>query len=273
MIYQTFKPHPDLQGFIKCYWILQVPAEPNPQKQKAIADGYIEMIFHLADDVRTYTEDKGYTIQPRAMILSHPVKPFFFEPTGTVDTFSVRFHPYGFSNLIDLPLKEITDKVLPLEELFGQEFAHQAIHLITQAESTQSRIAVIESLLFKRITTPQTVNHIIKNTIDTMMISKGSPSINVLTKENNTFRRQLERKFTQHIGLSPKQIGKVIRFQTALHMLLNQPEEKSSRIAYDAEYYDQAHFIRDFKQFTGLTPKSFFEAPSMKVASLMYAEE
>lgn len=273
MNYQTFDPHPALRDFVKCYWILQVPAEPAPQKQKAIADGYIEMIFHLADDVLSYTEDEGYTVQPRAMILGHPVKPFFFEPTGVVDTFSIRFRPYGFANLIDRPLKELTDKVLPLEEVFGEVFTQEALLLITEADNTQSRIMAIEKLLLERISPQETIDHVIKTTIDAMMTSKGNYSIDALAQDNHTYRRQLERKFARHIGISPKQLGKVIRLQTALRMLLNQPGDKLYRIAYDAEYYDQAHFTRDFKEFTGTTPKAFFQDASMEVATLMYAEE
>ena len=273
MNYQTFNPQPALQDFVKCYWILQVPPESDPQKQRAIADGYIEMIFHLADDVRSYTEDEGYALQPRAMILGHPVKPFFFEPTGAVDTFSVRFRPYGFANLIDRPLCDLTDKVLPLGELFGAEFSQRAVHTITRAADTRERIMAIEHLLLEKVNTQETIDHVIKNTIDTIVASKGNSTINILTKDNDTYRRQLERKFARQIGLSPKQLGKIVRLQTALRMLLNRSGDKLYNIAYDAEYYDQAHFIRDFKEFIGTTPKAFFKDTSMEVATLMYAEE
>ena len=133
MNYQTFAPHADLSDFVKCYWTLEVPAEPNPEKQRAIADGYIEMIFHLADDVKSYTDEQGYTLQPRAMILGHPVKPFFFEPTGNVDTFAVRFFPYGLANIIGRPLKDLTDKVLPLHQVFDKNFSLKATLQINQA--------------------------------------------------------------------------------------------------------------------------------------------
>lgn len=254
MNYQTFAPHPDLSDFVKCYWILEVPAEPNPEKQRAIADGYIEMIFHLADDVKSYTDEEGYTLQPRAMILGHPIKPFFFEPTGNVDTFAVRFLPYGLANLINKPIKELTDKVLPLNEVFDDDFSQDATQQINQASDTQERIAIIERLLFEKLNQKETVDYIVKNTIDVLIATKGNHLESASTLEN---KRQLQRKFTQQIGLSPKQLGKIIRLQTALRKLLNQPTEKLYHIAYDANYYDQAHFIRDFKEFTGISPKTF----------------
>ncbi|MDO4695639.1 helix-turn-helix domain-containing protein [Porphyromonas sp.] len=273
MNYQTFQPHPDLQDFVKCYWILEVPAEPSPQKQRAIVDGYIEMIFHLADDVRSYSDEVGYSLQPRAMILGHPVKPFFFEPTGVVDTFAVRFLPYGFSNLIKRPLRDLTDKVLPLRDVFDEAFSGEVIQQINQAETTQERIAVIEHLLIEKINTQETIDHVIKNTISALVQANGNRSIHTLLEDCGTNRRQLERKFTQQVGLSPKQLSRVIRLQTALRILLNHPTDKLCRIAYEADYYDQAHFIREFKEFVGTTPRSFGQDASMEVASLMYSEE
>ena len=83
-------------------------------------------------------------------------------------------------------------------------------------------------------------------------------------------RRQLERKFAKQIGISPKQLGKVIRLQTALKMLLNKKAESLTDIAYESEYYDQAHFIKDFKEFTGTSPKEFLGNENMTLSTLFY---
>ena len=77
-------------------------------------------------------------------------------------------------------------------------------------------------------------------------------------KKNNINRRQLARKFSSAIGLSPKQLAKTIRIQTTLKVLLNEEVTKLTDLAYENEYFDQAHFIKEFKEFTGLTPKEFF---------------
>ncbi len=273
MNYKTFLPHNDLADIIKCYWTLEVPAEPNPQKQRAIADGYIELIFHLADEVKSYTQDEGYTLQPRAMILGHPVKPFYFEPTGKVDTFAVRFFPYGLANLIRLPIKNLTDKVLPVNQVFDTDFSRRMTEQINQATSTQQRISVFEKLFLEILNSQETIDHIVKNTIDILITTNGNSDIKTLLNNNAANRRWLERKFSELIGLSPKQLGKVIRLQTALRMLLNHSADRLYQIAYDTSYYDQAHFIRDFKEFTGINPKSFWKDESMQVASLMYAKE
>lgn len=79
----------------------------------------------------------------------------------------------------------------------------------------------------------------------------------MILKDEISKRRQLERYFKKQIGISPKQLGKVIRLQASLQMLANQKNETLTEIAYENHFFDQAHFIKDFKQFTGETPEQF----------------
>ena len=70
-----------------------------------------------------------------------------------------------------------------------------------------------------------------------------------------------------------KQLGKVVRLQTALKMLLQEQSESLTKIAYESEYYDQAHFIKDFKEFTGINPKQFLADDKMILSSLFYKKD
>lgn len=90
------------------------------------------------------------------------------------------------------------------------------------------------------------------------MTANGHLSIDELSKQTNINRRQLERKFSSTIGLSPKQLSKTIRLQATLKILLNKNFTSLTALAYQHEYYDLAHFIKDFKEQTGLTPKEFY---------------
>ena len=103
-----------------------------------------------------------------------------------------------------------------------------------------------------------------------MILTKGSKSLSAILKEDIKKRRQLERNFTKQIGLSPKQLSKVIRLQATLQMLLNKTTGTLTDLAYENEYYDQAHFIRDFKEFTGITPKDFMTDDKMALSALLY---
>jgi AraC-like DNA-binding protein len=270
MDYQTFQPHPDLESLVKCHWTLLVPTEKNPQRQRIIPDGCIEMIFILGENVKRYTRGDEFIIQPRAMVLGQITEPFFVEPTGHVNSFATRFYPYGFANFIDTPIKILANNETPIELLFGQKPSEELTQKIIQANDAKERIAIIEGFLLAKLNEKATIDSIVKTTVDTMLLTKGGAPINTILKDQLSKRRQLERKFIKQIGISPKQLGKVIRLQAALKMLLNQQSESFTRIAYESEYYDQAHFIKDFKEFTGTTPKGFLEDGQMALSSLLY---
>jgi AraC-like DNA-binding protein len=270
MDYQTFQPHPDLESLINCYWTLEVPAQDNHQRQRIIPDGTIEMAFILGDDIKRYTTEVEYILQPRAMVLGQTIEPFYIEPTGFVNTFAIRFYPYGFANFVTVPLKDLVNRETPIEFLFEKKTAKELEQKIIQATDTSARIDILERFLFNKLNDEKTIDNIVKETVDALLSTKGSSSINTILKEDLSKRRQLERKFLRHIGVSPKQLGKVIRLQTALKMLLNNKTENLTHIAYQSEYYDQAHFTKDFKEFTGVNPKDFLGHENMTLSSLFY---
>ena len=270
MDYQTFQPHPDLASLISCYWTLEVPKTEETQRQRIIPDGTIEMAFILGDDIKRYTSEDDFIIQPRAMVLGQTIDPFYIEPTGFVNTFAIRFYPYGFANFVTAPIRTLANKETPINTLFEENIADQLEQDIIQATSTKQRIEIIESFFLKKLSDQVRVNSIVKTTVETLLATKGGTSISDILKEDLSKRRQLERMFVKQIGASPKQLGKLIRLQSALKMLLNEEGESLTHIAYQHDYYDQAHFIKDFKAFTGVAPKDFLGNENMALSSAFY---
>ncbi|RKF17473.1 AraC family transcriptional regulator [Alginatibacterium sediminis] len=269
MDYKTFQPHPDLESLISCYWTLEIPKTQDTQRQRIIPDVTIEMAFILGDDIKRFTSEDSFIIQPRAMVLGHTIAPFYIEPTGYVCTFAIRFYPYGFANFVTVPIKTLENTETPLAVLFEEKTAKKLEQDIIHAANTKQRIKIIESFLLNKLNEQATVNNIVKTTIDTLLATKGSTSISQILKEDLSKRRQLERMFIKQIGVSPKQLGKLIRLQSALKAMLNE-DESLTNIAYQNDYYDQSHFIKDFKEFTGVSPKEFLGNENMTLSSLFY---
>jgi AraC-like DNA-binding protein len=273
MNYQTFQPQTDLQSLVKCYWSLEVPSEPNHHKQRIVPDGCMELIFILGDDIKRYTSATEFIIQPRAFVVGQITEPFIIQPTNSVHCFATRFYPYGFANFITIPLEELENKETPIELLFGELQAKELEQQIIAAENNEQRVVIIETFLLNKLHEKSTIDHIVKATIDTLLLTNGSEAIKTILKQDLSKRRQLERKFSKQVGLSPKQLGRVIRLQTALKILLNKKAESLTQIAYESEYYDQAHFIKDFKEFTGINPKSFLDDEEMKLSTAFYQQD
>lgn len=257
MNHQIFEPHQDLATLVKCYWTLEIPKEQTPKRNTIVPDGCMKMIFHYADSYKHYTENGNAILLPKCFVIGQLTRPFEVEPTGETGTFFVCFHPNGFIPFATFPIKEMENTAVPLEKLFEKN--GQAIEQkILSANSTSERIHLIEAFLLNRLTDAEAINHIVKSTVETILTANGQLSINELSKQNNINRRQLVRKFSSDIGLSPKQLSKTIRLQATLKVLLSKKITSLTDLAYENEYYDQAHFIKDFKEFTGLTPKEFY---------------
>ena len=207
------------------------------------------------------------------MVFGQITKPYFVQPTGYVNTFAVRFYPFGFANFINKPIHELADRETPLMSLFDEGSANELVQKIIAAPTTQSRIDAIEHFLLTQLTNESIIENIVKSTVEAISQTKGRMPINSLLKDNLSKRRNLERKFSKQVGISPKQLGKIIRLQAALKMMLNNKAENLTQVAYENEYYDQAHFIKDFKEFTGINPKQYLGDDQMILSSLIYSKD
>lgn len=271
MNYQTFEPSKNLSTLVKCYWILESSKEENPQRQTIVPDGCMEMIFHYGDLYKQYVANGNSIIQPRCFVIGQLTRPLKIEPTGITGIFSVRFHPEGFLPFATIPIKEMENKAVSLKKLFDKD-GKGIEQKVLNTNSISERISHIETFLLSRLADAKAIDRIIKSTVDTILTANGQLSVDDLSRQININRRQLERRFSSTIGLSPKQLSKTIRLQAALKMLLNKKFTSFTALAYEGEYYDQAHFIKDFREFTGLTPKEFY-GNNLKMSSLFYGTD
>lgn len=254
---KIFEPNSELADFVQCYWTLDSAKENTPLKNTIIPDGTMKLIFHYGDTYRHHPNNSESIVLPKCFLIGQLTQPYVVEPLGITGTFVVRFHPNGFIPFSSIPIKEMENTAIPLDKLFGKN-GKKLGEEILKAKSTFERIEIIEVFLLSELANKKTVDNIVKSTVETIFNANGKFSVNEFSKNNNINRRQLARKFSSTIGLSPKQLAKTIRIQTTLKALLNEEQTSLTHLAYENEYFDQAHFIKDFKEFTGLTPKEFY---------------
>jgi len=240
---KIFEPHEDLKAFVMCYWTLDFPRAQSPQINTIVPDGTMKLIFHYGDLYWHHPEEGSRFLQPRCFLIGQLTRPYVVEPDGDTGTFVVRFHPNGFIPFTTIPIKEMENKPISLNTLYGKE-GEELEQGIINADSTADRIEMVEHFLLTRLTDSKTIDTIIKTTVDTILATKGQISVTELSTKNQIHRRQLVRKFSKMIGLSPKQLSKTIRLQATLKTLLNQKKSRLTDLAYDNEYYDQSHFIK-----------------------------
>lgn len=271
MDYRTYEPCEDLASLIKCYWTLESPKEDTPMRQTIVPDGCMEMIFHYGDLYKQYTQRDNCIIQPKCFVIGQLTRPLEIESMGETGIFSVRFQPGGFFPFATMHVKKMENTAIPFGQLFGNA-GKEIEQNILNAHTALERIKLIEIFLLSRLTEVATIDYVVKSTLDTILSASGQLTINEVSKQTNINRRQLERKFSLAIGLSPKQLSKMIRLQSTLKMLLNKQCKNLTSLAYENDYYDQSHFTKDFKELTGFTPKEFY-GDNLKMSSLFYGSD
>ena len=271
MNYCTFDPNENLSNFIKCYWTLEAPKVIDPEKQRIVPDGCMEMIFHYGDLYKQYLTDGTSILQPKCFVFGQITQPLDIEPTGKTGIFAVRFLPNGFVPLTDFPAHAMENKAVPLMALLGVE-ANKLENDVINAASNEERIKILDCFFTKLITNAKVIDSITKSSIELILALKGQLTIEELSGNLNINKRKLERRFAAVIGVSPKQLSKIIRLQATLKMINNDQFTSLTAIAHNGNYYDQAHFIKDFKEFTGVSPKEFY-SENLKLSTLFSGKE
>ena len=220
-------------------------------------DGCMEMIFHYGDLYRQFLEDGSFILQPRSFVFGQITIPLEIIPTARTGILAARFQPEGFAPFISTDLTKMKNSAVSLIELFGKA-GRQFEHQVLSAQHNEERVGVIENFLLHRLNTHEAIDSISKSSVAVLQKLKGQLSVDELAGITGVSKRQLERKFSSTIGLSPKQLAKVIRLQATLKMLEQKQFTSLTALAYENGYFDQAHFIKDFKEFTGMSPKQFY---------------
>lgn len=147
-----------------------------------------------------------------------------------------------------------------MSQVFGNEGETLDLKVLN-ATTNAERIKIIETFLRNHLTDFNNQNAIVKSATHSILKADKQQSISEISQGNNINQRWLERKFLSAVGLRPKQLTKIVRFQNTLKTLLNSRITSITALAHENDYYDQSHFIKDFKEFTGSTPKEFDKEP------------
>lgn len=257
MDYCERKPRSPLSRFVECFWALESDV-PSTQPERILPDGCVELILNFGARFSQH-DDGQLKLQPRSFLVGQMTGPILISPTGPVQLLGIRFHPGGTLPFLRLPLHEITDQVVDLGAL-SSKLERELLGVTSQSLSLQDKVTAVETFL-----TNQLLNN--KDNSWLMMLaarvvdSGGLVSVDQLANDAGISSRQLERRFLREVGLGPKLLGRIIRFQQVFRAV-EQCNSAWAEIAIECGYYDQAHLIRDFNQFARQTPAVLFSNQS-----------
>jgi AraC-like DNA-binding protein len=256
MQYKEISPPLELKPYIKCFWTLENSAVNPPVPERILPDGCTELIFHFGDlFIQLYGERRE--IQPRSFMYGQLKQFIEVMPSGKTGIVAARFFPYGFSAFTALAASAMTEKKMSIDLLFG-ESGKKIEHDIVHSKSMEERLQLLQSFLSKQVKEEAEEDRILSYCVEALADSNGQLPIQNLTTNLQMSYKTLERRFYAKIGVSPKQYARIVRFHHLFHQIESKQIQSLTDLAYESGYYDQAHFIRDFKHFSGISPRQYF---------------
>jgi AraC-like DNA-binding protein len=246
-----------LSQYVKYIWVYENTGNSTKNEvQTFVVEGCPIILFHYKQPLKCKTGNNDWTTHPQHCVIGQ-IKNFGkIVESGNEGMIAVAFHPDGLSPFLKIPLVEITGLIVDLECFFGKTIK-ETQEKICEANSIEAKILLVEQFLLHQIKSSlKQFNNNIRYAISQMYLN-NKLSISNLALEVNMSKRNFERKFLDHVGLTPVFYNRIVRFQKAIRLLNRQNNLSYTELAYLAGYYDQSHFIRDFRQFYGQPPKEF----------------
>jgi AraC-like DNA-binding protein len=173
--------------------------------------------------------------------------------SGNVDSFVVIFQPGGLFKLLSMPLHSLTDQDYEGRSVIGPGVDELADQLAASRSSVE-RVRISDKYFLERSQDP--CSRDISALAGRLRMHPGNLKVVDLAREAGLSTRQLERRFLEQIGMSPRMYARVARFEAALRLKRETPGLRWTRIAHELGFHDQMHMLRDFRKLSGATPSS-----------------
>ena len=263
--FSMHSPSPALRPFVQCYWRIEKAYVDAPAMVDFLhPEGGSGIVFNFGDPL-IYND----IVVSDPCRISGPVRQSTrMQASGRVDALGVRFRPgmgYGFFRQ---PLRELVNFHVRPEELSlsfpGDLLAEQLAELC----DSRQRLMYLDQALQRAFAAEMPHLEFVR-ALQYIQGHHGQPEINQLSRELNIGQRQMERQFNHWLGLSPKHYGRLLRVRHARDLIKQTPPDNSlTDMAYEAGYYDQPHFIHEFKQVVGLTPGQYLRRHKERQAKM-----
>lgn len=216
----------------------------------------MELVVNLAAPYVRILGDGTSVLQPREILVGQMDSHVRIAPTGRSRLVGIRFHPGGAYPFFRFPLFEITNRILDLAEV-APSLASNLKDRLPGCDSLEDKRRALEEIFIARLPAePQP--SAVEAAVFLALRTDGRISVDDLASATGVGSRQLERSFKAKVGLPPKLLCRILRFQSVFRSAARQDARAWAEVALECGYFDQAHFIKEFKSFSGESPVAFF---------------
>ncbi len=250
---QEYRPIKALEPYIKCYRIINSEAL---LVNRVLPNTSITMAFQLRGEVSYVNSEKQIPLPATSLSgLRKSVRLIRYEPKSTV--LVVLFKETALPAFFKHPIHELFEESIALDSLLSSAELSRLEDTLAASGDYGEKIAVVERFLLSRLREKH--DELVTEAVARIRLSGGQVKISKLAESLYISQDAFEKRFRKTTGSSPKDFASIIKLQTVINV--NKRDRSLAPVALNGGYFDQAHFNRAFKRFTGLTPGVFFKAP------------
>jgi AraC-like DNA-binding protein len=257
MLFQSHIPSPPLSEFVDRFWFCS--DNPPHARERILPSGTVELVINLVDDeiridgLSSTDHDRRFS----GAVVSGPYSRFFgIDPRQHGAIIGVHFKPGGAFPVLGFPIDEVTDSHIDLESIWGR-FASELRERLCETATPPQRFALLEAALLSRLGRPLRHHPAVAIALDRFEKKWTEDSICDLARRVNLSQRRFIQLFSDEVGLTPKLYSRIQRFQRTRDIVQKLATPRWAELAAACGYSDQSHLIRDFQEFSGLSPSAY----------------
>jgi AraC-like DNA-binding protein len=255
MQYREYRPVPSLVPFVERLWTLVGPALPGRgEVQPVLPDGRPELVVHFGDPFLRVSASGTVVRQARVLMAGQLTEQLLLQPSGKAAVLGVRFSPFGAAAFLSVPQNHLAGLTIGIDEV-SRPLARGIARVTEQTGDVQAAVPLIQSALLEHMR-PESADSRVQRAAQVIARRGGAVSIDALAAAVELGRRHLERRFLATVGIAPKRLARITRFQRALQALerFDGCTAAGTLTAASCGYADQAHFTREFRELAGCSP-------------------
>jgi AraC-like DNA-binding protein len=256
---QSFKPDPLLRQVISHYLPVKAELESPFTDCCFLPKVNQQLSFNLGCDGMIYDLDNQEYVSSNNLIgQSNRIRRIRIY--NGMNRFIVNLRPLGWYKLSGLPARQFINRNTDLQTLLGNEAADLGEQLRCH-DDLKKQILLLDAFFMYKLLSRRVSRKSIDMAVRLIAEAKGNISINRLERETFTTRRTLERHFLEQAGIYPKMFARIVRFNEAIRFLEKNQKPNWAYFFNCLGYYDQSHFINEFRHFAGCLPSDYFQQP------------
>ena len=251
--YAEFNPPPQLRAFVRCVWRLTAPrADHQLPAEPIIPDGCVEMVVNCGDVMHRFHANGIIEHQPRRLLAGQLTHALAVAPSGRTDLWGIRFHPWSAAAFLGVGGSELREQMLSMDVSPTLDAILARVQ-DSAALDDNSRLQLLFAELTRYLPRVRAYDARLSD-VASLAAAGQQTSVRAIAQEVGLGVRRVQGLFVDAIGMSPKTLMRISRFQRALALARRHPAMSWGRIAVETGYYDHAHFVHDAQAIAGCSP-------------------